>query len=551
MKNRRIFNKNFPVLIAVISLIMFSASLGEDLQAKSKPQNSDRDRDWWDSDWNYYRVCSISGAVNDYQMKIIIGYDAGSPDCDLHCSAHCASDFSDIRFLDTDNATMLDYWIEEKVDGDHADVWIEMPSDIEDDNEILLYYGNPAAETLSEGDAVFLFFDDFNYTDSPLNHGWSIMVQSGSATWDMDGAVLKMDPGDGGDNMGFLDNSTHYDAAIDVDIRINQFYSTINHQSARVKFRIDSFLYSIEMGNTASNAALRDNANWQNILHSFSGNLPEDQWKTVSVRFDETSVALFVEDDSWGSYGSLTYSSGIGGIEVYGAIAEFDDYRVRKFNSPEPGWSGFGPENGYATPTPPPTMSPTFTATLTPTLSPTFSPTETATLSPTTSPTETPSLTPAPTESPTNSPTLLPTETPTYSPTQTLSPTASPTLTPSPTCSPSFTPSQTPTGTPTETLSPTSSPTLTSSPTCSPTLSPSMTPTTSPTHTSSPIKTPTDTPTQLPSDTPTTTPISPSPTITSTPTAPPIPAVNAAGAIMLIVLPGCLITAKLTKSKMA
>ncbi|MFN4133874.1 MAG: DUF2341 domain-containing protein, partial [Candidatus Hadarchaeales archaeon] len=39
---------------------------------------------------------------------------------------------------------------------------------------IYMYYGNPEAESASDGHATFDFFDDFEYSDSPAAHGWSV-----------------------------------------------------------------------------------------------------------------------------------------------------------------------------------------------------------------------------------------------------------------------------------------------------------------------------------------------------------------------------------------
>jgi len=115
-------------------------------------------------DWDYYKVCGIdANVVNDYQMFINVTKSSGG---DVDCEGHCNDDFSDIRFGDIDNSTTLDYWIEYKSDGNWANIWVECPSDVESDSKILMFYGNSGASSASDGDATFIFFDDFDNLDA-------------------------------------------------------------------------------------------------------------------------------------------------------------------------------------------------------------------------------------------------------------------------------------------------------------------------------------------------------------------------------------------------
>ena len=80
----------------------------------------------------------------------------------VYCSSHCKTDFSDLRFTDNYGTTKLNYWIQEKVDGDYAIVWIKVTDDLSTDTTIFVYYGNESASSESDGDGVFLLFDDFD-----------------------------------------------------------------------------------------------------------------------------------------------------------------------------------------------------------------------------------------------------------------------------------------------------------------------------------------------------------------------------------------------------
>jgi hypothetical protein len=72
----------------------------------------------------------------------------------------CNSDFSDIRFTASDGTTLLSYWIESYTVSGSATVWVKINDDLSTNpTTIYIYYGNPNATSLSNGDAVFNYFD--------------------------------------------------------------------------------------------------------------------------------------------------------------------------------------------------------------------------------------------------------------------------------------------------------------------------------------------------------------------------------------------------------
>ncbi len=124
--------------------------------------------EWWDTNWQYYKVCNIdtNGYSGYYQMRIKVGYSSGG---DVSCEGHCQPDFDDIRFVDTDNSTVLPHWKETYVDSQFAIFWVNVSADAMSDGKILMYYGNPSATDASDGDSTFIFFDDFT-TDTTGNY---------------------------------------------------------------------------------------------------------------------------------------------------------------------------------------------------------------------------------------------------------------------------------------------------------------------------------------------------------------------------------------------
>ena len=110
-------------------------------------------------DFGYYKVVSISNANNSYVIYVNLTKTSGG---DINCSGHCQNDFDDVRFYDIDNTTKLDYYIEDYSSGSYALIFIELPSDIETDQKIILYYGDTEATGVSDGDATFTYFEDFD-----------------------------------------------------------------------------------------------------------------------------------------------------------------------------------------------------------------------------------------------------------------------------------------------------------------------------------------------------------------------------------------------------
>jgi len=120
----------------------------------------------WLSGWKYRKSHVINpsqGAGSNYQIRITVHYGSGVESGEhVYLNGKCRSDFGDIRFTASDGETLLSYWIEKVIDGDYAIFWVKISDDLsENPVTIYIYYGNPLATTTSDGDATFIFFDDF------------------------------------------------------------------------------------------------------------------------------------------------------------------------------------------------------------------------------------------------------------------------------------------------------------------------------------------------------------------------------------------------------
>ncbi|MEM0481238.1 MAG: DUF2341 domain-containing protein, partial [Candidatus Aenigmatarchaeota archaeon] len=107
--------------------------------------------------------------LTDYQVLITL--DTAS----LISAGKMKSDCGDIRFTDSDGTTLLNYWIESGCNSTNTRIWVKVPNIPASGTKIIyVYYGNPSATSLSNGDLVFDFFDDFRNANSINTSKWVI-----------------------------------------------------------------------------------------------------------------------------------------------------------------------------------------------------------------------------------------------------------------------------------------------------------------------------------------------------------------------------------------
>ena len=143
----------------------------------------------WLSGWQYRRKITITensgNNLTDYQVAI----DLDSNNFDF---SKANSDGSDIRFTDSDGETLLSYWIEEWDSANSkAKIWVKVPSiPANSSTDIYMYYGNANAQSESDPEQVFDFWDDFD--DGVLDtNKWALTdtYPSGSNVTEHDGVL--------------------------------------------------------------------------------------------------------------------------------------------------------------------------------------------------------------------------------------------------------------------------------------------------------------------------------------------------------------------------
>jgi len=121
---------------------------------------------WWNASWLYRRPVTINNTQNtntltDYQVLVTL--DTAS----LITEGKMRDDCGDIRFVDSDGTTLLNYWIESGCNSTDTKIWVKVPEIPASSRKIIyVYYGNPNATSMSNGTTTFDFFDDFTTLDT-------------------------------------------------------------------------------------------------------------------------------------------------------------------------------------------------------------------------------------------------------------------------------------------------------------------------------------------------------------------------------------------------
>ena len=131
---------------------------------------------WWNTSWNYSQGGNISsdvacGNLVDYEVRFDLDYGVGASTGNLtYTNGHSRTDFADVRFVL--NGTVLPHWFEQVNGGTTAIVWVNFSMIPVAGQNFSIYYGNPLAPDISEGNTTWNFFDDF--LGSALLPHWNI-----------------------------------------------------------------------------------------------------------------------------------------------------------------------------------------------------------------------------------------------------------------------------------------------------------------------------------------------------------------------------------------
>jgi hypothetical protein len=326
----------------------------------------------WLSGWAYRKshiINSATGAGTNYQVKVKVYYGSGTDSGEnVYLGSKCRTDFGDVRFTDDNQTTLLDYWLQEKVDSNYAIFWVEVADDLGTAGTIYIYYGKSDATTTSNGANTFDWFDDFEDGSISVSYtkigydGWS--EANGVLTFTT-GGTTQIDP-----NVLKIDNKT-YDWGYEIrgKIRVRQWQ---DHDFSRMGLGLrtraaDAFGYKglFHYSGGKTRAVLHDWVVW--ILQSpFAWSLDTWYWIGFYARLDGTTRYLYEKDwlvgsdePDWILTPSSTSTANqdgqpcIAGSSIPDGgfttqfIGDWDDVFVKKRVYPEPSHGTWGSEERF------------------------------------------------------------------------------------------------------------------------------------------------------------------------------------------------------------
>jgi hypothetical protein len=188
----------------------------------------------WLSGWAYRKshvINPASGAGTNYQIRVTVHYGSGIDSGEhVYLNGKCRADFGDIRFTRSDGVTLLDYWMQEKMDSEYAVFWVEIADDLSSNPvTIYIYYGKSDATTTSSIDATFIFGDDFRLDTTIDANKWTV---SGSPTISFDpvnGLTLTKTSG-----VAHLRSNTSFDFSVHKKLISEKKISASGHYDAGI-----------------------------------------------------------------------------------------------------------------------------------------------------------------------------------------------------------------------------------------------------------------------------------------------------------------------------
>ena len=296
--------------------------------------------------------------LTDYQVMLSINttklYQEGKirADCgDLKFTNETSFNFSEWNFE-------YPYWIEVcNVSGGNSTIWIKVNLTASSTKKIYMYYGSPNATTTSNGDNVFLLFDDFEAES--ISTEWSI-TQTGSSSVELSttyshGGSQSLKIYDAGDGQAYVQRTDIPTGSIETTV----WFREITGQSgtdAQLFFFDDNTNYvatGVNENQYTTTYVYRFGSNWYD-----SGIQRVDGWHKFTIRWNGSFYKVYIDDTylatSPSGYGNPTRIFLGSAWSAESSTFYWDDLYTRKITSPEPTYS-IGAEE---TPEPPSVATP-------------------------------------------------------------------------------------------------------------------------------------------------------------------------------------------------
>jgi alpha-tubulin suppressor-like RCC1 family protein len=169
----------FGLLFIIFAFFLLTFSEKTNLETKA----------WYSSNWQYRRDVEVENdsGLGRSDEDVLVIVDTSS----LITAGKMQSSCNDIRFVDSDDSTLLSYWIEDGCNTTSTQIWVRIPLLPVGGKTIYLYYGNAGASSASmvwNGNVVM-------FADTTCPSGWTRVSAMddkflyGSATYGSTGGI--------------------------------------------------------------------------------------------------------------------------------------------------------------------------------------------------------------------------------------------------------------------------------------------------------------------------------------------------------------------------
>jgi len=283
--------------------------------------------------WSYCSPVTIrhAGATDllDYQIAIWVNTSS------LIAEGKLRSDGGDIRVVDSDDNTVLTYWLDTAtINRDRTRIWAKIPSIPVGCKTIFLYYGNASATSLASGADTFLLFDDFDGSAIDTSK-WTIADSTG---WSVASGELT-----GTSTTGRLQSVSSFTAPIACAAKIKAVTKPSTEMMLAGFWASTADHYGIGIKTTGENLYANG------TLSSLGDIIPSDMWMIAHVKTGATNQAeVEIETDLGTAPHTVPYANAISSEKVTLGKAytdsgtgnacdiRWDWLHVRKMIEPEP-----------------------------------------------------------------------------------------------------------------------------------------------------------------------------------------------------------------------
>jgi len=300
-------------------------------------------------DWDYMREVTIdntqnSNTLSDFQVQITL--DTAS----LISNGKMKSDCGDIRVYDPNTDSLLPYWVESE-NTSNTKIWVKVPSIPGGGKKtIYLFYGNPSATSQSNGDEVFILYEDWENwsgtTTNPTWSGWSVADKDTVSTYEGDIQVSDAVARSGSYSVKKINGAATVsrsdlslqDVVVEVAVYIETYGSSGTERGAILVADDPSIgrLMGYYSAKSTSNYVYRIGS-WYTTSKSLC---PAGEWHVYGIASTSSGSKFYVD------YEEIASTSDVMEVKRVcigswwnnddSCVAYFDDLRIRKYTDPEP-----------------------------------------------------------------------------------------------------------------------------------------------------------------------------------------------------------------------